>query len=134
MALAFCFSGHGRLLLLRLLGFTGKTRKIVIKLQQLKYRGAIDNENEKKRLNDQGGKLLRDAGIDFAVGRDYDWITKDFGCPGYAEYYLSECENESTMINEADASIYRQLVEIDTALGTTSISINEQKCAHNSTF
>ena len=71
-------------------------------------------------MNDQGGKLLRDAGIDFAVGRDYDWITKDFGCPGYAEYYLSECENESTMINEADASIYRQLVEIDKALGTTA--------------
>ena len=26
------------------------------------------------------------------------------------------------------------VVAFDTALGTTSISINEQKCAHNSTF
>jgi len=68
----------------------------------------------------QCGKLLRDAGIDFYMSWDYDWITKDIRLAGYAEYYLSECENESTMINEADASIYRQLSEIDTALGTTA--------------
>ena len=70
-------------------------------------------------MNDQGGKLLRDAGIDFYKSWNYDWIT-DSGWIGYAEYYLNECKNESTMINEADASIYRQLVEIDTALGTTA--------------
>ena len=84
----------------------------------MKYRGAHVSEHEKKRLNDLGGKLLRDAGLDFGDGKDYDWITIRY--PGYAEYYLSKCKNESTMIKEADASIYRQLVEIDTALGTTA--------------
>ena len=70
-------------------------------------------------MNDRGGKLLRDAGLDFDEGLDYDWITNDIYA-GYAEYYLSKCENQSNMANEADASIYRQLVEIDTALGTTA--------------
>ena len=65
--------------------------------------------------------MLRDAGIDFAGGKDYDWIIENTGSDaGYAEYYLFKCKNESTMVNEADASIYRQLVEIDTALGTTA--------------
>ena len=64
--------------------------------------------------------MLRDAGINFHKSWDYDWITKDLNYAGYAEYYLMKSENESTMINEADASIYRQLVEIDTALGTTA--------------
>ena len=91
----------------------------VTKFKQLKYRGAND-ENEKKSLNDKGGKLLRDAGLDFDEEKDYVWVTKDLEYYGYANYYLSKCENESTMVNEADASIYRQLVEIDTALGTTA--------------
>ena len=65
--------------------------------------------------------MLRHAGIDFAVGRDYDWIIDNTSSDaGYAEYYLIKCSNKTTMINEADASIYRQLVEIDTALGTTA--------------
>ena len=64
--------------------------------------------------------MLRDARLYFGKTRDYDWITKSLKYAGYAGYYLIECENKSTMINEADASIYRQLVEIDTALGTTA--------------
>ena len=70
-------------------------------------------------MNDRGGKLLRDAGIDFHEGWDYDLIT-DSGWTGYAYFYLVRCWNESRMVNEADESIYRQLVEIDIALGTTA--------------
>ena len=89
----------------------------------MKYRGAHVSEHKKKCLNDRGGELLRKAGFDFSEGRDYDWIietTKDtLQIQGYAEYYLEKCWNESKMVNEADAFVYRQLVEIDTALGTT---------------
>ena len=88
----------------------------------MKYRGAHVSEHKKKCLNDRGGELLRKAGFDFNEGRDYDWIietTKETtGDVGYADYYLVRCWNESKMVNEADASVYRQLVEIDTALGT----------------
>ena len=86
----------------------------------MKYRGAHVSEHEKKRLNDQGGKLLRDAGLDFDDGKDYDWIKKNTWYNGYSVYYLEKSWNESKMVNEADESIYRQLVEIDTALGTSA--------------
>ena len=86
----------------------------------MEYRGAHVSGYDKTRLNDQGGKLLRDAGIDFGDGKDYDWIMKNTKDNGYAEYYLEKCSNKSKMVNEADQSIYRQLVEIDTALETTA--------------
>ena len=38
---------------------------------------------------------------------------------GYAEYYLSECWNESELKNKADVTIYKQLLEIDSKQGTT---------------
>ena len=64
--------------------------------------------------------MLRDAGINLDDEMDYEWIKKNTWYNGYSVYYLSKCENESTMINEADESIFRQLVEIDKALGTTA--------------
>ena len=85
------------------------------------------NEEEKKRLSKLGGKILREAGLDFEEWKDYDWIieetyTTDFGYAdkdvGYADYYLSRSWNKSKMINEADATVYRRLVEIDAMLGT----------------
>ena len=84
----------------------------------MKYRGAHVSEHKKKCLNDRGGELLRKAGFDFNEGRDYDWIIKTTDDVGYADYYLVRCWNESKMVNEADASVYRQLVEIDASLGT----------------
>ena len=78
------------------------------------------SEEEKKQLNELGGMILREAGMDFEEWKDYDWIvnetyTKDVG---YADYYLVRSWNKSKMINEADSSIYQRLVEIDTRLGT----------------
>ena len=81
---------------------------------------------KKKRLNELGGKILRDAGMDFEEWKDYDWIvnetyTYEFGTGedlGYADYYLVRSWNKSKMINEADATVYQRLVEIDTTLGT----------------
>ena len=82
------------------------------------------DKEEKKRLNQLGGELLRKAGLVFEEGKDYDWITKGvyhrrgIDDEGYADYYLVNCFNEMKMINEADASVYRQLVDIDSKLGT----------------
>ena len=55
---------------------------------------------------------MRDAGLDFDKSKDYDWI-KSEDCVGYAEYYLKQMNGD-----EADPSLYRQLVDIDTGLGT----------------
>ena len=44
---------------------------------------------------------------------------REFGYIGYAEYYLSECWNESEFKNKADLTVYKQLIEIDAKLGTT---------------
>ena len=76
------------------------------------------SEEEKKRLNELGGKILREAGVNFEKWKDYDWIKKETTHYGYAEYYLAESWNESYMMNQADATVYKRLVDIDAALGT----------------
>ena len=52
------------------------------------------------------------------VGK-YDKRFRELGFVGYAEYYLFKCCDESELINKADATIYKQLLEIDAKLGTT---------------
>ena len=70
-------------------------------------------------MDQLGGKILRKAGLDFEEWKNYDWITKGVDHDeGYADYYLVKCWNHSKKINEADVSVYRQLVEIDQTLGT----------------
>ena len=61
---------------------------------------------------------MREAGLDFEEGMDYDSINKWLCIYGYATYYLDKCKNDSTMINEADATVYQKLVDIDSTLGT----------------
>ena len=75
-------------------------------------------------MNKLGGEILRKAGLVFVEWKDYDWITKGvdhrdgIDDNGYADYYLVKCWNATTKINEADPSVYGQLVEIDRQLGT----------------
>ena len=61
---------------------------------------------------------MREAGVNFEEGMDYDSINKLSFVGGYATYYLRKCENESKKINEADATVYQKLVDIDSTLGT----------------
>ena len=69
-------------------------------------------------------RILREAGLVFEEGKDYNWITngnahrKGIDDEGYANYYLMKCWNDSKRINEADASVYSQLVHVDSKLGT----------------
>ena len=89
-------------------------------IQYLKYdfRGAPVYKKEHKRLNDLGGNILREAGLEFEELKDYDWIIKETSDDGYAGFYLRNCWNDSKLINEADAKVYKRLVDIDTNLGT----------------
>ena len=85
----------------------------------LEFRGAKVSDEDKKRLNKLGGRILRENGLDFEEWKDHDWIKKDSGGKaGYAGYYIRGCVNDSKMINEADATIYQRLIDIDTKLGT----------------
>ena len=91
------------------------------------------SQEEKNRLNKLGGQILRDAGLVFEEWKDYDWITKGndhrdgIDDEGFADYYLVKCWNESKMKNEADAAVYKKLLEIDTVLGT-DVSVQLSCC------
>ena len=61
---------------------------------------------------------MREAGLIFEEWKNYDWIVEETDDYGYAEYYLDKCWNDSKMINEADATVYQRLVDIDSTLGT----------------
>jgi len=61
---------------------------------------------------------LREAGVNFEEGMDYDSLNKLSFILGYATYYLDKCDNYSKRINEADATVYQKLVDIDSTLGT----------------
>ena len=74
------------------------------------------SEEEKKRLNQLGQSILKKNGFDLEEHQDYDWI-RSMGGQGYAHHYLAYSKKNSKM-NEVDASIYRQLIDIDSKLGT----------------
>ena len=80
-------------------------------------RGAPISDEERKTLNLKAGKLFESLEIDMLFD-DYDEIRKN-GEVGYAYYYLFKCWNESELKNNADVTVYKQLLEIDSKLGTT---------------
>ena len=95
---------------------------------KIEFRGAKVNDEEKKRLNESAGKILREAGLDFEIWKDYDWIKKR-NYVGYADYYLHKCQIDPKLTNEADAMVYQKLINIDTVLGTDA-SQQLFKCVH----
>ena len=72
-------------------------------------------------------KIFKEINIDQV---DLDKV-REYGYVGYANYYLEECWNESELKNQADVTVYKQLLEIDSILGTTQ---SEQliECIHYS--
>jgi len=79
------------------------------------------SDKERNELNLKAGRLIKSLGIDMIV-RDgiYDVLRDEkHKYVGYAEYYLQACWNESELKNKADVTIYKQLLEIDSKLGTT---------------
>ena len=77
------------------------------------------SDTERKRLNLEAGRLIQSLGISIAVAENYFDELRERGWVGYANYYFRQCYDESQLVNKADVTIYGQLLEIDTKLGTT---------------
>ena len=87
---------------------------------EIVFQGASISNEEKKQLNLKAGKLIDSLGIFINITENkYDVLRQELGYVGYANYYLQECWNESELENKADETIYKQLLEIDSQLGTT---------------
>ena len=76
----------------------------------------LSREEEKKRLNELGQIHLRLGGIDIGLIKYVPYYV----IGGYGDYYLSKCWDGERKINKADSFIYRQLVGIDSKLGTSA--------------
>ena len=75
------------------------------------------SDDERKNLNLEARSLFESDGVRMVLD-DYDEI-REYDYVGYADYYLNECWDESELKNKADVTIYKQLLEIDSKLGTT---------------
>ena len=89
------------------------------------------SDKERKELNLKAGRLIQSLGISIAVTENNFDVLLEKGFVGFAHYYLQGCLDESELKNKADVTVYKQLLEIDSKLGTTQ---SEQllKCVFNS--
>ena len=78
------------------------------------------SDKERKELNLKAGRLIQNVGI-YMIVEDgiYDVLREKHGYVGYANYYLKACWDESELKNKADVVVYKQLLEIDSKLGST---------------
>ena len=74
---------------------------------------------ERKELNLKAGKLIETFGIDIYLTENSFDMLRERDFVGYAHYYLQYCYDKSQLENQADITIYKQLLEIDSKLGTT---------------
>ena len=98
----------------------------------MKLRGAPRSDKERKQLNLKAGRLIQNLGIFICVTEnEFDVLRGELGYDGYASYYIHNCWDKSKLKNKADVTIYKQLLEIDSKLGTTQ---SEQlfECVFNS--
>ena len=78
------------------------------------------SNKERKELNLKAGRLIKSLGIFINVTENkFEMLRGKLGYVGYASYYLKACWDESKLKNNADVKIYKQLLEIDSKLGTT---------------
>ena len=73
----------------------------------------------RKVLNVKAGRLIKSLGISINVTEDQYDILRGMGYGGYAHYYLNKCWNDFEWLNTADVTVYKQLLDIDTKLGTS---------------
>ena len=79
------------------------------------------SNKERKELNLKAGRLIKSLGINMIVEDGFYDVLRDeeHGFVGYSHYYLTECWDKSKLKNKADVAVYKQLLEIDTKLGTS---------------
>ena len=90
------------------------------------------NDQERKSFNLKAASLIKSLGISIPVKENsYNLLRDEYGFVGFADYYIQNCWDESELVNKADVIIYKQLLEIDTELGTNQ---SEQlwNCVYNS--
>ena len=77
------------------------------------------SDEQRKELNLKAGRLIDSLGIPLEVkNNEYNDLRED-GWAGYAEYYLQECWDYSELKNKADVAVFKQILDIDSKLGTT---------------
>ena len=68
----------------------------------------------------KAARLITNCGIPIAVKENnFDVLKEKYDCVGFADYYLNNSWDQTELVSYADATIYEQLLEIDTKLGTT---------------
>ena len=78
------------------------------------------SDEERKKLNLKAGRLIKSLGIAMILEDGFYGVLRERnGYVGYANYYLQACWDDSELKNKADVTVYKQLLEIDTKLGTT---------------
>ena len=84
------------------------------------------SDDKRKELNLRAGRLIQfemnlidSPRIQIAVTENEFDVLQENGFVGYAEYYLKGSYNESELRNEAEIEIFKELLEIDSQLGTT---------------
>ena len=77
------------------------------------------SDEERKELNLKAGRLIKSQGISFPVNENLFDVLREKDFVGYANYNWRGCWDESESKNKADVTIYKQLLEIDSKLGTT---------------
>ena len=71
-------------------------------------------------MNSQAAKFMRSLGYFTNVGDDvYDELRWNLHYAGYAHIYLQGQYDKIELVNKADITIYKKLVEIDAKLGTS---------------
>ena len=79
------------------------------------------SKKERKALNLKGCELIQSVDPSFPIDENtYDGLRRNKAF-GFAYFYLIKCWDQSDLMkeNEADVTIYKQLLEIDSKLGTT---------------
>ena len=77
------------------------------------------SDKDRKKLNLKAGRLIQSLGIFIRVTENKFEMLREDGFVGYADYYLQVCWNQSELKNKADVTVYKQLLDIDSKLGTT---------------
>ena len=78
------------------------------------------SDGQRKELNLKACRLIKNQGIQTVIAdNDFDELRENLGYVGFADYYLRKSYDKSELKNKADITIYKQLLEIDSQLGTT---------------
>ena len=86
---------------------------------KLIFRGASISDAHRRELNLKACELIESQDIFINVtDTEFDEL-RESNFAGFTHYYLQECYDESELKNKADIRIYKQLLEIDSQLGTT---------------